>query len=380
MSGPRLLVGGATYLYLGTFGPRVAWNSPFERILFDGLLDGPLPDFVLAFTFFAALCYAVLGRWFGRERPAAAMSIALGLALAVGLVWWERSAGLSIRNLGPVAVGLALIVLAGVIYAATQRVGGNWAGVGIAFGACLLIGLLLGVRGPGGAPILALLGLIALSFGGVATAAHRRTAQLRPLPPAAEAASVTRTFREIDTDRRVADGLARNLVQLRNEAAFAATRPDAATDLRQRLRRVLPAEGWLTSRLAQLRAKAFALRAGHVQRIRQLRGVLRDLPPPVREKAAQELAARYAELECDVRLERLDRAVAEVERRVRALTMAAEKSIADGKFDQAPVLLHDAARLQLHNAHLLRLIERTEARMIMAARQILQASSAVKPG
>ena len=57
------------------------------------LLDTLLPDFVLAFTFFTALSYTTLGRFFGRQRPAIAMSAALGLALAIGLVWWERDHG-----------------------------------------------------------------------------------------------------------------------------------------------------------------------------------------------------------------------------------------------------------------------------------------------
>lgn len=357
----------------------MAWSDSLERLVFDDLLDGLLPDFVLAFTLFTALCYAVLGRAFGRERPAAAMSVALGLALAIGMVWWEMRAELSVRDLGPIAVGLALVVLAGVVYAATQRVGGNWAGAGTALGVCLMIGVLLGIRGPGGAPLLVLLGLLALAAGGVTTVAHQRAAQVRPLPPDAEATTAARAFREVDADRRVADNLTRNLFRLSREAEFVAARPDAAADLRARLKRVLPAEGWLTSRLAQLRAKAFALRAGHVQRIRQLRSALRDLQPPLREKAFQELAVRYTELRFDVRLERLDRAVAEIERRVRTQTLAAEQCIAQGKLDQAPALLNAAARLQLHNARLLRLIEQTEARLIRAARDILSSTSEARP-
>ncbi|MCH7870364.1 MAG: hypothetical protein IID33_01560, partial [Planctomycetes bacterium] len=93
-----------------------------------------MPDFVLGFAFFVALSYAVLGRRFGHSRPAVAMSVSLGLALSVGLVWWEHANGWSIRDLGPVAVGFALIVLAGVMYEAIRRVGGNWSGAFIAFG------------------------------------------------------------------------------------------------------------------------------------------------------------------------------------------------------------------------------------------------------
>ena len=75
------------------------------------LLETLLPDFILAFTFFAALVYAVLGRRFGRHKPAVAMSGSIGLALAVGLVWWERDHGWSIRSLGPLAIAFALIIL-----------------------------------------------------------------------------------------------------------------------------------------------------------------------------------------------------------------------------------------------------------------------------
>ena len=46
------------------------------------LFETVLPDFILAFTFFTALNYAVLSKRFGQQRPAAAVSASLGLALA----------------------------------------------------------------------------------------------------------------------------------------------------------------------------------------------------------------------------------------------------------------------------------------------------------
>jgi hypothetical protein len=57
-----------------------------------------LPDFVLAFAFFTSLIYAVLSRRFNQQRPAIAMSAALGLALSAGLVWWEYVNDLSTRD------------------------------------------------------------------------------------------------------------------------------------------------------------------------------------------------------------------------------------------------------------------------------------------
>lgn len=76
----------------------MALDNPFHGLAFSEVLDTLLPDFVLAFTFFTALIYVVLGRRFGRQKPAAAMSIALGLALATGLIWWENDHGWSIRT------------------------------------------------------------------------------------------------------------------------------------------------------------------------------------------------------------------------------------------------------------------------------------------
>jgi cyanate permease len=98
--------------------------NPFSNFAYGELLQTLLPDFVLAFAFFTALCYAVLAKRFGQQRPAVAMSAAIGLALAIGLVWWEQAHGWSIRNFGPIAVGVALIFLAMLLYQAVKQVGG----------------------------------------------------------------------------------------------------------------------------------------------------------------------------------------------------------------------------------------------------------------
>ncbi len=100
----------------------MAFANPFSSFAFGEIFDTVLPDFVLAFAFFTAITYAVLSRRFGEQRPAVAMSAALGMALAVGLVWWEYSKGVSIRNLGPIAAGFAVIVLAGVIYQSVRGI------------------------------------------------------------------------------------------------------------------------------------------------------------------------------------------------------------------------------------------------------------------
>ena len=332
--------------------------NPFAGTALEALFDSIVPDFVLAFTFFTALCFAVLGRQFERQRPAAAMSAALGAALATGLVWWEQANDVSIRDLGPLAVGFALLMLAAVIYAALHRVGGNGAGIASACGTALLIAALFGMPWPFARRIVVWAALLLLLVGLLTFLLHQRIelGHVRPVP--AEIVHVRHDLRDLEQDRQVADHLACSLRQLRAEADFLPRRPDLAGDFIVQLRRLLPEEGWLTQRLAQLREKAHYARAGHIARIDELRAHLDELPP----------AARHAELQLDKRLERLDSAVAEVERRVRAVMAQAEACVANHDYPRVEGLLDEAAKLQAHNARLLKIIGRAEARLLKVAR------------
>lgn len=354
--------------------------NPFAGLVLERLFESVFPDFVLAFTFFTALCYAVLGRHFGRARPAAAMSIALGTALAVGLVWWQARAGYSMRDLGPVAVALALLALAVVVYAALQRVGGTGAGALLALAMCLLVGSTLSAPWPITPGAIATGGLVVGLIGALTLLAHHgglkwQRAQAAPL----EQVRLRHDLRDLQRDRRVAEHVDTQLRQLRTEADFLITRPDAAGDFMLQLRRLLPEEGWLTQQLARLRETAHHERAGHLARIAELRDVVQRLPPEACATAAQELAARYAQLSLDTRLDRLDRAVAEFERRIRDLTQRAEACLARHDYRPVEGLLEEAARLQAHNARLLRLIERTEQRLLSVARQIAGSGTEVSP-
>jgi len=60
-------------------------NLFYDLNLYE-LLDSLLADFVLAFAFFTSVTYAVLGKRFKKQRPAIAMSAAIGFALSTGLV------------------------------------------------------------------------------------------------------------------------------------------------------------------------------------------------------------------------------------------------------------------------------------------------------
>ena len=345
----------------------MGFDNPLSSIGIGGLFETLLPDFLLAFTFFTALTYAVLGRRFGHQRPAIAMSAAVGLALASGLVWWEHRNGWSIRDLGPLAIGFAVILLAMIMFQGIRQTGGTWAGAGIAFGASILVAWALGTKWPVPGEIVQSLAIVALIVGIIAFVIHLhgrgRPAAWVPAQTGPDLGAVRHDLSDLRQDARVGDRIDGFLMEMRRRTDVFVQHPDDAPNIIAQLRRILPAEGWLTERLSRLREQAHHFRKGHAARIEQLRDVIGRLPRAERKKAAAELAARYAELQLDKRLERLDGAVAETERRIRELTKEAERAV--GRYDYARVneLLERAEKLQAHNQKLFRIIDRTERKL-----------------
>jgi hypothetical protein len=225
-------------------------DNPFGGLAWGHLFDSFLPDFVLSFTFFTAVIYAMLGKRLGSQRPAIAASAALGFALSVGLVWWEQQAGLSIRSLGPWAVGFAVIMLAGVMYQAIRQTGGSWAGAGIALGASLLVGWILGMRWPGADQILQTLITVTLVVGVVAFLLHQKTLMPVSEPQWAQPKAVRHDRDDLRGEKSLANQLGQGLRKTRQAADDLQEHPQEAENVMLQLRRMLPAEGWLTQRLS----------------------------------------------------------------------------------------------------------------------------------
>lgn len=59
--------------------------NPFSDLAIGDLFKTLLPDLILAFAFFTALAYAVLGKRFDRQRPAIVMSAVIGMSLSRNL-------------------------------------------------------------------------------------------------------------------------------------------------------------------------------------------------------------------------------------------------------------------------------------------------------
>lgn len=360
----------------------MAFADPLSLFPIGPFFESLLPDFILAFTFFTALVYAVLGKRFDHQRSAVAMAAAVGLALASGLVWWEYQRGWSIRNLGPIAVGFAVILLGMIMFQGIRQTGGSWAGAGIAMGASILIAWVLGVDWPVAPAVIQSLAIVGLLAGIIAFFLHRHVPSSGyrwvPAHVEPEIAGIQHDMSDLDEGRRVDRRIGGALTHLRARTDSLAVHHEEAPDFMAQLQRILPAEGWLTERLAALRARAHVIQKGHLARIDELREAIGKLPRYARKRAEQELAARYEELHMDQRLERLNAAVAENERRIRELTREAEAAVVRHDYRKLADLLDAARKLQEHNAKLFKLIERGERKLMDAARRIAKDAAAVK--
>jgi hypothetical protein len=192
-------------------------------------------------------------------------------------------------------------------------------------------------------------------------------------PVRARLPDVRHDMTDLYRDRNVSNQLAKKIKNLRKTADTLNEHPQQSVSVLPQLRKILPAEGYLTERMAQLRAKAHQIRNGHIARLEETRRVFAGLPTSAKKKASAELAAGYKQIVgIDTRLERLDQAVAGNERRIIELTRNAQQYA--GRYDhrQLAGCLKAAEKLQRHNSRLLKLIERTESKLSAVARKVAQ--------
>jgi len=349
-------------------------NVFYGSHLYDWL-ESLIPDFVLAFAFFTSIVYVVLGKRFDHQRSAITMSACLGFALSIGLIWWEQANELSIKNLGPIAVGFAIIILALVMYQSVRLVGGTWAGGGIALGLSLLIALILGFKPPIDAQIINSIMAVALIVGLIAFLIHHHghTSPVR-FPPAyarPETADVRHNMADLYRDRHLSDRITKSMRKVRKQADHLNEHPEQAGNVMLQIRRILPAEGYLTERMAQVRAKAHRIRGGHVARLEETKDIFRNMSITAKKKAAADLTTRYNQLiGIATRLERLDKAVAEIEKRIRELTQRAQAYTANYEHKKLCECLKAAEKLQHHNTRLFKIIDRSEDKLIAIAKKI----------
>lgn len=333
-----------------------------------------LPDFVLAAVFFTTLCYAVLGRRFAyHQRAAVVIAAVLGISLAIGLVWWEQQHGYSIRNLGPIAVGLAIMFLAVAVYQAFRLAGGTIAGAGIAIGVAALIAWMLQVDWLVAHETVQTIAGAAIIIGLIAFFSHRAH---RPVVLRQGRRNATQRSERVDADnlydaQHVSEKLRRGFRNLKQCVGNPTNRSGDIQQVPEQLRRMLPAEGWLTQHMAQLREKAYRIRRGHVARIDGIRNAFGQMSTQQKKRASLDMIAQYKSLKLDVRLGRLDQSVAANEKRIRKLTRKAQGYAGKYAHRHLYETLKEAEKLQKHNSKLLQMIRRTEEKLDAIAKQVM---------
>jgi hypothetical protein len=161
------------------------------------------------------------------------------------------------------------------------------------------------------------------------------------------------------------------LRNLRKEAKSLRENPEQVANIATQIKRMLPAQGYLTEKMAELRAKAHRVRNGHIARLEETRHVFAKLPTAAKKKASADLAARYNEMAgMDTRLERLDNAVTENEKRIRQLTQEAQQHSANYDYQKLVGCLKQAEKLQHHNSKLIKIINRTEGKLASIAKEV----------
>lgn len=294
-------------------------NSP-SASAFGKMPKLVLPDFMLAFPFVTALTYAVLGRRIEHPLVALEASGALGMALSIGLVWWERRQGVSFKDLAPL---MRRIILGVVIVA---LVGGVTA---------FLLDQSVRVAVPTSAPTQLCMGLPSGIY----------------------------ENQDLQEGQFVSDLLAKRLGELEKAAEQLDQRQASAGSIRMQLSRMLPVEDWLTQRVVNLHVKAYRAHEGRVARIAELQHLIETLPPSAKRQVLGELTTLQDKLRPDREIDRLDIAAEANERKVHQLTLQALTFLAAHNYRKLHDVLDAAQKLQSQNSDILRAIDDAEGEL-----------------
>ena len=332
------------------------------------LLESWLIELALGFTFFSALAYSVLIHRFDHPRSVAAMAGSIGLALGSGLAAGARVGGWSVTDLGPAAAGIAMLVIVVVVYQAFMRFAGH---VVAALAALLTALLILAMIGPfvpvarNLAATLMLLGMIA----GLGWMVFRFGGNHRLKTPPLSPARVEADLAEVRDLRQHMQSMGRQIDELKSNSLWLEREPVLAEQVKRRLEQMLPEQGQLTRRLSHLRQMMHRARRGEVMQVKALEKAFKQLPADARAAAAKRLRRQCNEASLVRRLDRLDRAVAEAERRLKEVTTGIERALDERRFRDVSPLMDGAQKLQHQMQNLIVRIERTEHQLLQIVRQ-----------
>ena len=371
-----------------------AWETvldPLRYLDLSSIYDAysSLIDLAIYVLIFVGASQATLGQRFP-GNAGRAVSIGAGMSLAFAMTVAEKTYGFAIKDFGPLAVTIIVVVLGIMIYKLFQRAGaGRLRSASAAylalFAAALIIAPdLLGWltdRLPLASLLLVLASLAAVT--GLATAlwpthtpafvSRIRQAQARKLtdPPTTnalrgESRFLKRRIRPL-TKQALKDSktILRDLKAVRKAAERYGADPQARTILAGQLRNVLPRQHQLQAEIERLRryaAQILNLDTSIFTRKRRQR--LQDLGPEQKAVLTQQLQDQLAKIRAEQKLDRIQQVLQRQNSDIDQFVRDAAQHLAADRVPNALPVLRDAETLEHQNYKLAQALKNLEQKIV----------------
>ena len=172
--------------------------------------------------------------------------------------------------------------------------------------------------------------------------------------------------------RNLSENISKKLRQLPKPSELLGDKKQS-TNLLIQLQRILPEQGFLINRMAELRAKVHMVKNGHIAKIKEIRKLYKLIPNHQKREVSKHMIEYYRnETDFEKRLERLESLVTAAEKQNSELMANAKACVERHKFKEFDHIVHKAQRLQDHITHIIKIIIRTEKKLSEAAHKIVQ--------
>jgi len=344
-------------------------------VLTDTVFRSRLFEFLVIFTFFISLLFAVFKKRFGDHRLTAALSASISFALSIGLTHWMNRHGYNMTDLGPVAVIVVAAFAAAVIYSLIKT-----SGHGVI--AILTIILLIAATLPRTYwffdyqtvfDLVLACWLLILIWVLIHNKYPHRSVPAVRIRDYTEADDADDQIRQMYNDRRLSRKISGQLRKLRKPSELLGDKNSQSTNLVLQLKRILPQQGYLAGRMTSLRKKAHLMRNGHIARTKEIKKLCRQLEPLQKRRVSRQMIEYYKnETDLDRRLERLEGLIADIEKQSRELVLHAQNCVKDNDFKRYDHFVKKATKLQDRVTHIIKVIVRTEKKLSATASKIVR--------
>ena len=341
------------------------------------IYNSTLFEFLIIFTFFMSLLFVIFKQRFGDHRSAAGLSASISLALSIGLTSWMSRKGYTMQNLGTVSLIIIVAFAAAVTYKLIKSSGHG----GIAILTIFLLIMpalsrsywLIDYQAIFDMALTGWLLLLILIL--MKNAGPRRNLNLSSLGnknyACAEADYADDQIKRMYRYRSLSNRISGQLRKLRKPSELLGDKNGQSKNLLLQLQHVLPEQGFLVSRMAELRKTAHLICNGHIAKIKETKKLCHRIPTLQKRKISMLLIEHYRnESDFEKRLERLESLVTAAEKQNRDLIAHAKVCVKTNNYQQYDRIIQKAKKLQDHITYIIKIIIRTEKKLSKAAYEI----------